>query len=274
MNKHRFGVSGSTILTNPEQFDELFWDDIDLIEIGEFPNESSFSAFLDLCRVKQTPFGVHSPLLRNGSKYDLLEKVSIEPLVARKQLEKEAALLSRLGAKYILVHFPYFISETTEYVNEIIEAGLQELSRIQKEYAIPIICEPKLGIGRSAKGIQYFDSFPIEKWEKYSLKLCIDIGDYLIATGDEILKYLEKWKEHIKIVHLHNVAYEDDKHIWIPVHPSHENNGIQYKIGHIVSFLSQCKEINFIFEHTPHSNPSKEFVQQGYVWTRKIVMSS
>ncbi|MGG1664085.1 hypothetical protein [Brevibacillus sp. NRS-1366] len=83
MNKHKFGVSGSTILTNPEQFDELFWDDIDLIEIGEFPNETAFSAFLDLCRVKQTPFGVHSPLLRNGSKYDLLEKVSIDLLVAR-----------------------------------------------------------------------------------------------------------------------------------------------------------------------------------------------
>ncbi len=35
--------------------------------------------FFDLCRVKQPPFGVHSPLLRDGSKYDLLEKVSIEP---------------------------------------------------------------------------------------------------------------------------------------------------------------------------------------------------
>ena len=274
MNNHRFGVSGSTILTDPAKFEELFWDGIDLIEIGEFPDEMAFHALADLCRVKQIPFGIHSPLLRNRSKYDLLEKVSIEPVEARKQLEKEAAFLSRLGAQYILVHFPYFIGETTEQVNEIIEAGLQELSRIQKEYGIPIICEPKLGIGRSPKGIQYLDSFPLEKWERYSLKLCIDIGDYLIATEDEILIYLEKWKEHIKIVHLHNIAYVDNHYIWIPVHPSHENNGIQYKLEPILRFLSQCKEIHFIFEHTPHSNPSKEFVQEGYIWTKNIVRSS
>lgn len=274
MNKHKFGVSGSTILTNPEKFDELFWDDIDLIEIGEFPNKTSFHAFLDLCRKKQIPFGVHSPLLRNGSKYDLLEKVSTEPIVARKQLEKEAALLSRLGAEYILVHFPYFKGETKEDVNGKIENGLQELSRIQTEYGIPIICEPKLGIERSAKGIQYLDSFPMEKWEKYNLKLCIDIGDYLLATGDEIVTYLEKWKEHIKVVHLHNVAYEGNRYMWIPVHPSHEDDGNHFKIAYILRFLSQCKEIHFIFEHTPHSNPSKEFVRQGYMWTRNIVWPS
>lgn len=274
MNKHRFGVSGSTILTNPKKFEELFWDDIDFVEIGEFPDETSFRAFVDLCRVKQTPFGVHSPLLRNGSKYDLLEKVSVEPLAARKQLEKEAALLSRLGAEYILVHFPYFKRETTGHINQIIEDGLKELSRIQRKYAIPIICEPKLGIGRSAKGIQYLQSFPIEIWERYSLKLCIDIGDYLIATGDQIITYLEKWKEHIHTVHLHNVDYHDNQYIWIPVHPSHENNGKQYQIEPILRFLSQRKHVNFIFEHTPHSNPSKEFVHQGYIWTKNIVLSN
>lgn len=270
---HRFGVSGSTILTNPDQFDELFWEGIDLIEIGEFPDESAFHSFLELSRTKQTPFGVHSPLLRNGSKYNLLEKVSFDPLDARMQLEKEAALLSGLGAEYILVHFPYFARESTESVNELIESGLQELSRIQHTYEIPIICEPKLGIERSAKGIQYLDAFPVEIWEKYSLKLCIDIGDYFMAAGDEILKYLEKWKEHISVVHLHNVAFEDDKYIWIPVHPSHENNGVQYKIAHVIGFLAKCKGVQFIFEHTPHSKPSKPFVQEGVAWVRSLVMS-
>ncbi|MGM0885107.1 MAG: TIM barrel protein [Bacillota bacterium] len=272
MINHKFGVSGSTILSNPELFNNLFWDDIDLIEIGEFPDESAFNAFLELSKAKQMPFGVHSPLIRNGSKYDLLEKVSIEPSIAWKQLEEEAALLSRLGAKYILVHFPYFFRETTENVEEIIETGLQKLHQIQTKYTVDIICEPKLGFGRSAIGIQYLDSFPIEIWGRYSLKLCIDIGDYLMATGDEILKYLDKWKEHIKIVHLHNVAYKDNKYIWIPVHPSHENSGKQYKIAHIINFLSQCKELIFIFEHTPHSNPSKDFVLEGYDWIRKIAM--
>lgn len=274
LKKHRFGVSGSTILTNPEKFDELFWEEIDLIEIGEFPDEAAFHTFVDRCKRKQIPFGVHSPLLRSGSKYDLLEKVVMEPQDARKQLEKEAALLSRLGAEYLLVHFPYWKGETTENVHELIETGLQQLSRIQSEYGIPIICEPKLGKGRSAKGIQYLDSFPVEIWEKYALKLCIDIGDYFIATGEEILSYVKKWNDHIKVVHLHNVAYDDDHYIWIPVHPSHETNDEQFKLAHILTFLAQCKEVNFIFEHTPHSNPSEEFVLEGYRWTKKVIMSA
>ncbi|RNB80375.1 hypothetical protein EDM59_23815 [Brevibacillus nitrificans] len=124
---------------------------------------------------------------------------------------------------------------------------MQELSRIQNTYEIPIICEPKLGIGRSTKGIEYLDAFPVEIGEKYSLKLCI--------------------------VHLHNVAYEDDQYIWIPVHPSHENNGVQYKIAHVMRFLAQCEGVQFIFEHTPHSNPSRPFVQQGYTWVRSLIMS-
>lgn len=204
MGRHKLGVSGSTILSNPDLFNELFWDDIDVIEIGEFPDKKAFSQFLDLSRENDIPFGIHSPLIRNGSKYDLIQKVSVDPSDAWEQLEKEAAFLSQLGAKYILVHFPYFLRETNENPGELIEAGLKKLHRIQHEYSINIICEPKLGMERSEAGIKYLDSFPIEIWEEYSLKLCVDIGDYLLATGDDIIKYLRKWKKHIKIVHLHN----------------------------------------------------------------------
>lgn len=58
------------------------------------------------------------------------------------------------------------------------------------------------------------------------------------------------------------------------MHPSHENNGKQFKIAHIINFLSQCEELKFIFEHTPHCNPSKELVQEGYDWIRKNIINS
>lgn len=267
---HQIGVSGSTIMSDPELFQDLFWEGIHHVEIGEFPDEAAFQHFLEINKDKQVSYGVHSPLFRSGSKYDLLQKVQIEPAAAWEQLELEAERLSALGAAYILVHFPYFKKEAEENVTEIIEDGLKKLSRLQDKYKIPFICEPKLGLERSPVGIQYLHDFPIETWNKYGLKLCIDIGDYLIATGDDILAYLDKWRAHIKAVHLHNVLYEGDKYIWIPVHPSHEF-GDFYKVEHIIRFLAQCEDVMFIFEHTPHSNPSKQLVEEGYRWIREII---
>lgn len=257
-------------MSDPKLFQDLFWEGINHIEIGEFPDETAFQNFLELKKDKHVSYGVHSPLFRNGSKYDLIQKVQIEPATAWEQLELEAERLAALDATYILVHFPYFKKEAEGNPNQIIESGLKKLSYLQQKYKIPIICEPKLGLERSAVGIQYLHDFPIEVWNSYGLKLCIDIGDYLLATGDNIIAYLAKWKAHIKVVHLHNVSYQGDKYIWIPVHPSHDF-GAFYKVEHIIRFLSQCEDITFIFEHTPHSNPSKKFVEEGYQWVRTII---
>lgn len=273
MKKPLFGVSGSTILSDPAQYESLFWDGIDTIEIGEFPDEEAFRGFLALTRKNQIPYGVHSPLVRSGSKYDLIMHVQMEPDTAWVLLEQEMKQLSNLGAQYVLVHFPYFkehVPETID-VNEMIEDGLYKLHRLQEKYGMPIVCEPKLGLNRSPAGIEYLHRFPLEIWRKYKLKLCIDVGDYLMATGEQALTYIAKWKEHIKIIHLHNVDYVNDKYVWIPIHPSHEQNGIQYKLANIIEFLASCEDTVFVFEHTPHSNPSDEFVQCGYQWVRELV---
>jgi len=241
---HRQGVSGSTIYSNPEQFSELFWEGVEHIEIGEFPDEEALYKFLGLCKEKQISFGIHSPLLRNGSKYDLIEKIQYDSKHAWEQLELEAKKMSMLGAKYLLVHFPYFKGEVLKNTNEIIEEGLRKLSCIQRKYSIEIICEPKLGLKRSSAGINYLNNFPKEIWAKYNIKLCIDIGDYIIATKDETLDYILKWKEFIKVVHLHNIHYEDHRYIWIPVHPSQELSG-SHKVEKIIRSLSQSQDVTF-----------------------------
>jgi sugar phosphate isomerase/epimerase len=268
---HKLGVSGSVILSNPKLFSELFWDGIDHIEIGEFYDEIALDKFLRLCKKNQTCFGIHSPLFRNGSKYDLIEKVQYDSKYAWEQLESEAKQIASLGAKYILVHFPYFKQEVTCNTNELIEKGLKRFSALQKQYSIEIICEPKLGLNRSAAGIHYLQSFPKEIWRKYNIKLCIDIGDYIIATDKEIINYLLKWKEFIKVVHLHNIYYKESKYIWVPVHPTHEQDKNYYKVEKIIRFLSKCKDVTFVFEHTPDTNPSKDFVNEGYKWVRSLI---
>lgn len=267
---HKLGVSGSTIYSNPELYSELFWEQVEHIEIGEFPNGEAVDKFLELCKGKNITFGIHSPLLRNGSKYDLIEEVNYDSKYAWEQLESEAKKMSALGAEYLLVHFPYFKDEVEIDTDEIIEEGLKKLMYIKNKYSIELVCEPKLGLNRSSAGINYLNKFPLEKWAKYNIKLCIDIGDYIIATENEILNYISKWKEFIKVVHLHNIHYEGDRYFWIPVHPTQEYSG-NHKIGEIIKFLSQSKNVIFVFEHTPETNPSKEFVKEGYKWVSSII---
>lgn len=268
---HKLGVSGSVILSNPELYSELFWDGIDHIEIGEFLDEAALDKFLKLCRKKKTCFGIHSPLFRNGSKYDFIEKVQYDSKYAWEQLESEAKHMASLGAEYLLVHFPYFKEAVICNTNELIEDGLKRMSNIQNQYSINIICEPKLGFNRSSAGINYLHNFPKEIWKEYNIKLCIDIGDYIIAADKEITNYLSKWKEFIKVVHLHNVYYEGSKYIWVPVHPTHEHDMNYYKVERIIRLLAQCKDVTFVFEHTPDTNPSKDFVNEGYKWVRSLI---
>ncbi|WP_221563433.1 TIM barrel protein [Alkalihalobacillus sp. TS-13] len=270
--KNRLSVSGSTIMSDPAQFEKLFWEGSEDVEIGEFDSQPSFDRFLKLCRKKNAIFGVHSPLFKNGSKYDLIEKVQVEPEHAWVQLEKEAEKLSQLGAEYILVHFPYFKSKKTETdPNKLIEYGLKRLHVIQEKYQISIVCEPKLGFQRSPDGIRYLHHFPEDTWRQYGLKLCIDIGDYLIATGKLAMEYISKWEKHIHVAHIHNVAFIGDKYIWTPVHPSYEGNLEHYELEPILRYLAGIGGIRFVFEHTPHLTPSDEFVEEGYQWVKSII---
>ncbi len=270
--KNRLSVSGSTIMSDPAQFERLFWDGIGDIEIGEFDDLSSFDRFLKLCKEKNANFGIHSPLFRNESKYDLIEKVQMEPEDAWVQFEKEAEKLSSLGAEYLLVHFPYFKSKKAEDVaHSLIEKGLKRLNIIQEKYGMPIVCEPKLGLHRSPDGIRYLHQFPEETWKKYGLKLCIDIGDYLIAAGKHAMDYITKWDKQIHVAHIHNVAFTGDKYIWTPVHPSYENNLKHYELEPILRYLAGIGGIRFVFEHTPHMTPNDTFVAEGYEWVKEII---
>ncbi|WP_249872645.1 TIM barrel protein [Oceanobacillus saliphilus] len=271
---HRIGLSGSVIMSDPEKFPLLFRrKNVNHIEIGEFPSEESFHHFLELLNKNNVTFGLHSPLYRNQSKYDLLEKIQYEPEKAWEQFESEVKYMSQLEAAYILVHFPYFKEEKDVDTTEIIEDGIKRLHVLQEKYSITIVCEPKLGINRSAFGIRSLDNFPIEIWDKYGIKICIDIGDYLLATGDKVMDYIEKWKKHIKVVHIHNVEFHHNKYIWVPVHPSHEIDNSHFKVKDLIDKLSTSSGVFFVFEHTPHTNPTETFVDEGMNWVKEIIGS-
>ncbi|WP_240458787.1 hypothetical protein [Virgibacillus sp. Bac330] len=87
---YHYGISGSTILTNSSKLNELFtYDFVDHIEIGEFSDQTAFEKFKSLKDRHGFSFGLHSPLYRTGSKYDLLQYVNIEPEVAGHSLKRK-----------------------------------------------------------------------------------------------------------------------------------------------------------------------------------------
>ena len=75
----------------------------------------------------------------------------------------------------------------------------------------------------------------------------------------------------MRVVHLHNVEYQGDKYIWVPVHPSHENDG-HHKIKKLMDFLAtECEGVFFVMEYTPHTNPSEKMVEEGVGWAIEVL---
>ncbi|RZT16534.1 TIM barrel protein [Fictibacillus sp. BK138] len=271
---HKIAISGSTIMSDISLLHDLFIDETSHIEIGEFENEDAYQSFLGMIRNSNKSFGLHSPLFRNDSKYDLIEYVQYEPEESWVQFENEVKRMAEAGAAYILVHFPYFQDES-KHPEKLIEEGLHRLSLLQTKYNLPIVCEPKLGMWKSARGIEYLHKFPVSVWKKYGLKLCMDIGDYLLASAKlsmDPLELIQKWQEYIKVVHLHNIEFIEGKYIWIPIHPSHENDDVHFAVKEILSFIAKQSNIYWVLEHTPHSCPKKEFVMEGIQWLKEDIL--
>ncbi|UOQ46292.1 sugar phosphate isomerase/epimerase [Halobacillus salinarum] len=269
--KNTLAVSGSTIMSNPDQFDELFAYGVSHIEIGEFPDLNAFQEFLALAKAHNVTFGVHSPLIRGNSKYDLVESVSMDIVQARKHFEEEVVYLSEHGAEYLLVHFPYFKTADPLGHETLINEGLQYLNSLQMKYGLPIVCEPKLGQNQSPAGIEDLAAFDMEIWNHYHLSICIDLGDYRMAAGDKWKAYVEPLLPFVKVVHLHNVSYIEDGYIWIPVHPQFENKNSHFEMEPMIEILGEGNPKYFVLEHTPHSNPSKSLVTEGVEWVRKLI---
>lgn len=270
---HIIGISGSTIFSASEKLPSLFVSEaIRHIEIGEFSDQAAFDVFLSLLHNNDKSFALHVPLMRNDSKYDLLETVSFEPEEAWRQFEDTVRRMSELNARYVLVHFPYFKQPRDTNMSALIENALIRFREIQEKYAIPIVCEAKLGIDRSTVGLEALHDFPIDLWNRYGIKLCIDVGDYLLAFGDKALHYIEKWSEHIMVVHLHNVDFRDDIYIWVPAHPIYEEDDKFYRLRPIIEHLSRTSDdLYFILEHTPETAVDDRLVDEAIVWVQSLI---
>ncbi len=268
----RVGVSGSTVLSESDRLDELFWDGIDHVEVGDLSASTDLDTLLTHARQQSISVGFHSPLFKGGSKYDLLTQVQQSPEQAWHQLEEELGIAQDNQVEYVLVHFPYFPLASEDYPIPQIEVGLNRLRSLQASYGTKVLCEPKLGIRRDPGGIGILKFYPVDQWREFGVLMCWDMGDYLLAseTLEECLVELRRWRDVIDALHVHNVKVTSEKYYWVPVHPSYEDSEDFFTIKPL---LSEIKEMNalLVWEHTPHFTPDHGFVLEGLQWVKGIL---
>ncbi len=271
----RFGVSGSTILSDPDRVDELFWDGIDHVEVGALSSPAALDNVLARARQGSISVGFHSPLFRGGSKYDLLMHVEGTPELAWQQLEEELSIAQKNQSEYLLVHFPYFSLASEQDPIPQIEAGLSRLRALQDRFETKVLCEPKLGLRRDLGGIGILQAYPVSKWCDFGLSMCWDMGDYLLASNtlEECRSELHRWSEVIDVIHVHNVKVTAEQHYWIAIHPSHES-GEEYFTVKPLLLDAAAMDILLVWEHTPHFTPDHSFALAGFQWAKEVLGST
>ena len=265
----RFGVSGSTILSDPDRLDELFWEGIDHIEVGSLSSGTDLDKLLDRARQQALSVGFHSPLLKGGSKYDLLLQVEQQPEAAWRQLAEELKIAKANQVEYVLVHFPFFLSAAAPDPIPQIDAGLERLAELQAKYGTTILCEPKLGVRQDPGGIGILRDYPVERWLDFAVPMCWDMGDWILAAGSPST-YLDdfgRWAGAIAAIHVHDVKVEEKRYYWLAVHPSYEGKEPFLSLKPFFAALKSMGVL-LVWEHTPHFLPDQGFALEGFRWAK------
>ena len=124
------GLSASAVFSQTDRPAELFRPDVDHIEVGMFEDRDIADQFVRDSRIRGKTVGIHSPLVRGGSKYDLLGQVDVPIEDAWLQIENELAWCRSAGTSYLLVHFPFVMATGTLDLTRVTD-DLGRLSRLQ-----------------------------------------------------------------------------------------------------------------------------------------------
>jgi sugar phosphate isomerase/epimerase len=265
----KIGISASAVLSQTERLAELFRQGIDHIEIGLFENVNVAESFIRRARRQGKTVGIHSPLLRGGSKYDLLQSIDMPQENAWEQIEQELVWCSRFGATYLLVHFPY-AHRSGVLDLPLVQDGIKRLSALQRRTGVKIVCEPKLGDDRDPAGIRWLRTAPTHIFSNAGLTLCWDVGDHLLAnvSETEYFSQFERWRESISIIHLHNVRMEGVKYRWVPPHPTRSAVNGEHDLAPIIRRFP--RNVTIVSEYTPQQVATAANIDTSYHYLRAL----
>ena len=267
----KLGISASAVLSQTDLLNELFRHGVDHIEIGLFETIEVADRFVRQVRARGKTVGIHSPLIRGGSKNDLLKSIDLPTEEAWEQVENELVWCRRSGVEYLLVHFP-FVMHTEQLTLTQVNEGVRRLAALSRRIGVRIVCEPKLGEARNPAGIDWLRTSPNCIFSDAGLSLCWDIGDHLLASTSPsaYFKNFERWKHSISVVHLHNVRFEDQLYRWVPPHPSRSAVDAEYDLAPIIKRFLPGTTI--VSEYTPQQVATAANIDTSYHYLKALTL--
>jgi len=289
-------VSGSTILSRPTRFEELFWEGAHGVEIGHLPSRETLSLLASQVYLRSATWGGHAPLVQGHHKYGLLASDPEARRAVQTEVIQELRWVTELGGVYLVVHFPFVESDSAPRgeMAYVIDTAIRELQLLAEASHVLLLLEPKVGFMRGAAGavkvnaggiaylwrlrelLPYWLGSPPEKTGCVpDLGLCLDIGDFCVAAellGVPVCNLVEPFLPWCLSLHLHHVVFRGTQHIWTPIHPSPGEETATTELVELLPWLIEASNPEYVvFEHTPHIVPSHEYVREGFEWVRGLV---
>ena len=265
----KIGISASAVWSQTERLGELFRSDVEHIEIGMFENLNVAEDFVKRAKQRRKSVGIHSPLVRGGSKYDLLEAVDLPTADAWKQIEEELDWCQKASIEYILIHFPFAQKRGTLNVPLVTE-GTRRLGSLQARTGVKIVCEPKLGVNHDPAGIAWLRTAPRRIFSDAGLDICWDVGDHLLANRTEMDYFAQfnRWRSHISVIHLHNVGRNGATYRWTPPHPRKSVVDADYDLSRIVKQFP--KSATIVSEYTPQRVATETTINTSFQYLKAL----
>ena len=147
--------------------------------------------------------------------------------------------------------------------------GIRRLEQIQRRTGTRIVCEPKLGEQRDPAGIGWLQTAPIRIFSSAGIGICWDVGDHLLAgSAADYFAQLNRWRNSIEVVHLHNVRFEATKYRWTPPHPSRSQVNSGFDMRRVIKSLP--KKATIVAEYTPQRVATEAAIETSFSYLKAL----
>lgn len=268
---------GTHLIFDDEKYKRDFRDDFTGVEFCNFTSRIEIDRMLEIAHKDKFKIGIHFPLDKSSYEYRdplLLSLDENERETAFQAVEKEIKFAARIGAEYLLIHFPKPMvldknlqwekcnftheNETVdelqypyEKFSENCFKAFKILSDLSKENRIQIVLEIEM-----LNKYLYKGDLLKQLLEKYSdIKLCLDSARiHVLSKVDENFdhkKFIKEMAKYTYLLHLSNIKVTDKlEQGHHPVLKELKTSEGWCDIGEFLEIVSsENRNLKILFEH-------------------------